>query len=354
MMIDDRNNRRERCGVRPRQDAMPNHSTDTRAVKIVDFPLVRRLADKGIVLDSELCFTRAEDELPNSLFYSVLAGQRGLYTLLARSNHEHVIGQYRLKQYDHYAQIVYMAPRLEDGVDDTLWLHMLDAMAASAGRGGAHVLTAEVDEDSRLFQTMRTAGFAVYARQEIWRRSPGQAQVLDTPLRAELREQEDADSLDIQALYCNIVPRLVQQIVIPSSDSRGLVYRPGGRMEAYIAVSEGKCGIYLMPYLHPDILFKEAAAILEGVVSRLPRADRLPVYVCVRRYQDWLEDTLADLGFESVAEQAVMVRHIAAGVRQANFAPLIQTLEVVPSTVRPPSTRSIGPFVGKPNRRNPT
>jgi hypothetical protein len=330
---------------------MPNHPTDTRGVKLVDLPLVRRLAENGMVLDSELGFTRAVDGLPNSVFYSILARQRGLVTLLAGANNEHVIGQFRLKQYDHYAQMIYMAPRLEEGMDDTLWLHVLDAMAVASGRGGAHVLTAEVDEDSPLFLTMRSAGFAIYARQQIWRRLPGQMREPEMPLRCELREQNDGDSTDIQALYCNIVPRLVQQIVIPSSDSRGVVYRPNGRLEAYVAVSEGKGGIFLMPYLHPDILFKEAAAILEGVVARMPRADRLPVYVCVRRYQDWLEETLAHLGYESAAEQAVMVRHIAAGVRQANFAPLIQTLEAVPQPIRPP-TRSIGPLVGKPHRRD--
>jgi hypothetical protein len=35
-----------------------------------------------------------------------------------------------------------------------------------------------------------------------------------------------------------------------------------------------------------------------------------------------------------------MVRHIAAGVRQAAFAPLEQALEVIPSVVRPPTSSS--------------
>ena len=67
---------------------------------------------------------------------------------------------------------------------------------------------------------------------------------------------------------------------------------------------------------------------------------RVPVYVVVRRYQDWLEDALVDLGFEPWTRQAVMVRHIAAGVRQASFAPLARNLEGVSSSIKPPTATS--------------
>jgi hypothetical protein len=145
--------------------------------------------------------------------------------------------------------------------------------------------------------------------------------------------------MEIQLLYSNIVPRLVQPIAVPSSDSQGLVYRQRGRVQGYIAVSEGKCGIYLMPFMHPDILFSEASAIIAGAIAKTVKADKLPVYVCVRRYQDWLEDGLVDLGFQPISQQAVMVRHIAAGVRHTVFAPVARALEVIPNTVRPPTSR---------------
>jgi secreted trypsin-like serine protease len=124
----------------------------------------------------------------------------------------------------------------------------------------------------------------------------------------------------------------VQAITVPSRDSKGLVYRKANRVQGYIAVSEGKAGVYIMPYLHPDVLGYEAAGIIAGVIAQCSRADRMPVYVCVRRYQDWLADSLSRLGFEALAQQAMMVRHIAAGIRQTNFTPLVQkTLEAVPN-----------------------
>jgi hypothetical protein len=312
---------------------MSYREVDTRAVKLVDIPLVKRLVEKGTILDSELGFTRSADGPNSALFSSFFLPQRGLHTLVSRQAKQHVVGQFRLRADDTQARIVYLAPNLEHTMDDTLWLHMLDAMAVEAGRRGAHMLTAEVDEYLHLFQTMRVSGFAIYARQEIWQRLPEDATHIDP---AELTEETDADAHGIQLLYTNIVPRLVQQVGVPPSFSKGWVYRKKDRLEGYIAVSEGKCGIYLMPYLHPDV-FSEAPAIIAGAIAQASRADKVPVYACVRRYQDWLEDALVDLGFEPLTRQAVMVRHISAGVRQASFAPLSQKLEAMPSRVNPPT-----------------
>jgi hypothetical protein len=46
------------------------------------------------------------------------------------------------------------------------------------------------------------------------------------------------------------------------------------------------------------------------------------------------------LGFVPCQPQALMVRHIAAGVRQAAFTPLEHSLEVIPNAVRPPTSSS--------------
>jgi hypothetical protein len=198
------------------------------------------------------------------------------------------------------------------------------------------MLTAEVDELSPLFPLMRHAGFSVYARQEIWRWSGELSEGSAQAPAGVLAEETDEDTLDIQLLYSSIVPRLVQPIAVPPRESNGLVYRKDGRVQAYVAVSSGKAGAYLMPFIHPDVLGSEAAAVLLAVIARVARAERAPVYVCVRRYQDWLGDSLRDLGFEAITQQAVLVRHIAAGIRTASFAPLSQlagTFSLVTNTI---------------------
>lgn len=318
---------------------MTIRDTDTRAASLVDIPLVRRLIDQGAVLDSELEFTR---DANGALVSSILLPQRGLCTLIARAGKQQVVGQFRLRQDDPVAHIMYIAPYLEANADDTAWLHVLDAMAREAGRHHAHALLAEVDENGSLFETMRTAGYAVYARQEIWVRYPGEYQTFDEPIT--LTEETEADALGIQSLLNNTVPSLVQQYSTPHAAMTGLVYRKRDRVEAYIAYSEGKHGVYIIPYLHPDVM-SEATAILDAALRQIGRAQRLPVYVCVRRYQDWIMEVLAELRFEPCAQQAVMVKHITAGVRHATFAPLQAQLEHAPSSAKPPTSRVSPPVV---------
>ncbi len=315
---------------------MPIRDTaETRAVTLVDIPLVRRLTESGTVLDSELYYTH--DSLQQSpRLFTLLLPYRGVHTMVTRLDKQQVVGQFRLRQDAAYAHIAYIAPALEADAEDTAWLHVLDAMAAEAGRRGAHMLTAEVDENEPLFKTMRIASYAIYARQEIWQCLPedGIADVGLEPI--EVQPTTEADLSGIQLLFGNIVPRLVQPITELPAEGEGFVYRKDERVEGYIGVIEGKTGVYLIPHLHPDV-FSDAAAILAAVIHRIERCDRLPVYVRVRRYQDWLDDALRELGFELHARQAVMVKHIAAGVRSAAFAPLSQTLETVPNSIKPPS-----------------
>lgn len=309
---------------------------DIHAAKLVDLPLIRRLADKGTILDSEMRCTREAAD-PQSVLLSSILPQRSLHTLIGRADGQRIVGQFRIRADERIAQIVYIAPEMEPQRSDTAWLSLIDAMAAEAGKRSVHMLTAEVDEDSLLFVTMRTAGFAVYARQELWRRYPAPLPDIEP---AELSDSKDDDNGAIQSLFGNIVPRLVQPVAVPPEESEGFIYRHDGRLQGYVAVSTGKCGVYIVPLLHPDILYRDAATILAGVLARIGRADRLPVYVCVRRYQDWLEDALTELGFAPCQPQALMVRHIAAGVRQAQFTPLEHSFEVISSVVRPPTSTS--------------
>lgn len=303
---------------------MSTHDTDTRSITLVDIPLVRRLVEKRTMLDCELTLTR-EDHASQSALSTFLLPQRGTYTLIARNDKQQVVGQFRLKPEDAHAHIVYLAPGLlHDGDDDTVWLHVLDAMAREAGKNGAQALLAEVDEAAPLFKTLRAAGYAVYARQEIWRYDDA-APSEPTPSLL-LSEATDADLVGIFSLFAATVPSMVQPFTLPTAEMQGLVYRVDDTVAAYIAYSEGKNGIYIIPYLHADML-SDAPALIDAVLRQIPRVGKLPVYVCVRRYQDWLSDALDAVGFLPHLRQAVMVKHITAGVRHASFAPLLQTME---------------------------
>ncbi|MFN8529521.1 MAG: hypothetical protein U0670_12990 [Anaerolineae bacterium] len=323
---------------------MPTYfDPDIRAAKLVDLPVLRRLTEQASVLDSELGCTRDTIGVHGALISGGLWA-RDHYTLVGKAHKQMIAGQIHVLAADRRAQIVFVAPSVHDeSADNTALLHLLDAMASEAGRRGAHTLTAEVDEMSPLFVSLRSAGFAVYARQELWR---GTVSTHIEP--AMLTKETGDDAFDIQQLYASIVPRLVQSIVIPSTDSEGYVYRENGQVRGYVALTEGRSGIYVVPFFHADLSIERAMAVLAGAIAQSSRADKLPITVCIRRYQEWLNTALELMGFVVTGEQAVMVRHIAAGVRQPTFASFAQVLDAIPAGARTPGQRPIrltGEFV---------
>lgn len=327
---------------------MVSRDADARYVTLVDLPLLHRLGEKSVVLDSELIFTNSNADVLGTFVSSVILPQRGLYTLVARSGAQQVVGQFRLRSDDMHAHIVYLAPGLEAYNDDTPYLHLLDAMAREAGRSGAHALLGEVDEQSPLFELMRTSGYAVYARQEIWMRQPGAYPSFIGGVT--LKEESAQDITGVNALLNSTMPALVQQFALPPADMPRLVYRQGDRVEGYIAYSEGKHGIYVIPYLHPDVM-SNAPAILDAAIRMIPRSERVPVFVCVRRYQDWVCEALAELAFQPCAQQALMVKHMTAGVHRAAFSSLKTHPQAATTHVKPPIQRCDTIKIIQPDQR---
>lgn len=303
---------------------------DIRAITLTDLPLLKRLSTGGTILDSETGLTRDARGASSALLSSILF-PRGLYTLVSRVEDQQVVGQFRYRPEDECAHLVYLAPSLEDQTDDTAWLNIVDALAREAGKHGAHFLVAELEPEARLFTTLRTARFATYARQTIWQHEP----VRFPPAGIQLKRETQHDQIGIMSLLYSTIPTMLQHVAVPHSDMKGLVYRKNGQVAAYIALSEGDQGIYLLPYIHTDVA-EEAAAILTSALMKTDHAGTVPVYVCVRSYQCWLDGALETLGFKPWFEQAVMVKHIAAGVRQPGFSTdrlrLKGKLEIAPPT----------------------
>ena len=89
----------------------------------------------------------------------------------------------------------------------------------------------------------------------------------------------------------------------------GLVCRPEGILQAYVAVNSGPKGIWGQPIVPPDsdCVSEQLARLAYAISGGRAR----PVYVCVRSYQAWLESVLEDLGAQAGPRQAVMVRRLA-------------------------------------------
>jgi hypothetical protein len=288
-----------------------------RPFDLRDIALVRQLEGNHVALDSRRALTEAQRPLHSALLAYLVAG-RGTPTFVLRSKGSgsefRAFGQIQLHPRCHQAQLVAMA--LEPTDQESVGLpEMLDALTTYAGRCGAHTVIAEVEDSSACFEALRRADFVVYTRQEVWRLTGTPS----GPTELKLRPEGDRDQWAVQQLIANTVPRLIQQVDPPNRTGTGLVWIEGDELLAYVRAHCGHRGVWLQLYLHPQ--GEEAArTIIEQAAATYQPTVAAPLYCCVRRYQEWLNRPLVELGFEPLGSQALLVRHTTARVRAPEHA----------------------------------
>jgi hypothetical protein len=169
-------------------------------------------------------------------------------------------------------------------------------------------LLADMNETAPALELFRRAGFVVYGWQRIWQMPQcDSASALSSPIWRPAREVDD---LLVHNLFQSLVPPLSQVAdPFPARRFPGLVYYQNDDILAYIEYHEGRSGILLLPFIHPevknvDILLKNVSISLAPVLNR-------PVYLAVRSYQAWLEPVLENLGANPAEKQALLVKRLA-------------------------------------------
>lgn len=224
-----------------------------------------------------------------------------------------LIGQTVYRPGQRAAQISYLLPGNGGGLPEMPGL--LEGLAWQAGRWGAQMLLADVDERSPFFEALRRAGFSVYAWQRVW-----QLPAPCTAGHADLwRISSGVDALAAYGLYQGLVPPMVQRAEsfprAPGARCAHLACRQGGELLAYVEVIEGGQGIFLQPYIHPQA--EQVRDLLDGLAG-LPRWQGRPVYLAVRSYQAWLEPLLDEMQAAAAARQALLVKYLTAAERLAD------------------------------------
>jgi len=292
--------------------------TFVRPLDVRDLRLLHRVRRDGLCLDAQVAHTRGPHALQTALL-DVLTPGRATHTLVARPvapGAPPAVGQITHDLGASVARLGFIGPSSQ--VDGPLGLRLLDALSQEAGLRGAHNLIAEVNEDLPAFESLRRAGFAVYARQQIWRwqGTPPAEQEFDGVWRSEV----PSDSEAISWLVANLVPGLVLQVeAAPGRGRRGLLHWAEGELRAYLDLERGPRGVWAQPYIHPAV--EGVDRLLAAFLRRAALPDR-PVVVCLRSYQGWMVGALDRLGFDRIAEQAVMVRRLAATVRRVVPVPI--------------------------------
>lgn len=294
-----------------------------------DLSLLHRLRDRGLCLDSQQALSRGPQALTNALL-GAFSPAGSACTLVARpadKGETAAVGQILHRNGDPLSRLIFFGP--EEAMAQSSGVSLLEALCQAAGARGARNLVAEVDEESPVFQSLRRSGFAIYARQRIWRLCPSEDRRAapraiasgDQDAAAMWRPESSADSPATRLLYTNLVPALVQQIEPPPGRSgHGLAHWREGELLGYLEIERGPLGIWIQPYFHPAA--ERPDDLLAGSMRHLGDSRNRPLYMCVRSYQGWMNDPLERLGFETGPSQAVMVKRLAVLLRRPALASL--------------------------------
>ena len=238
-----------------------------RPFTLRDLALVRRLSEQGVSLHAESALADNLQPLRGALLGMVVRSDSP--TLIWKSEDGERAGfiQLLLEKDRQHAHILYLSPDLSEqdlfdngspadsakGNED-VWLSLLDQAVSEVGRYGIHSLVAEVDEIGPELPILRRAGFAVYARQDIWVLGEDAALVGEADATHKLRPRLEKDDWDIQLLYANTVPRLVQLVepMPPTAGGSTWVQRDEKNdLAACVQIHEGSVSTLLRFFIHP-------------------------------------------------------------------------------------------------------
>lgn len=297
-----------------------------RSFTLRDFSLVRRLSEQGVSLHAESALTDNIQPFWSAILNIVVRGEYP--TLVLKSNEQYGSGfiQIVIEEDRHHAHILYLSPSIEPGDDSSYdvgvktphapaadaWLSLIDQAVVEVGHHGIHSLVAEVAENGPELPILRRAGFAVYARQDIWAlENTSQVKAAETESSILLLPRQASDDWDIQLFYANTVPRLVQLVEpVPPIDKGDTWVLRDERNElvAFVNIHKGAVATWLRFFIHPSA---EAGAgeIVRKAMKLIDSQNTQPVYCCVRRYEGWSPAALEQTNFDLWGSQAVMVKH---------------------------------------------
>ena len=292
-----------------------------RPFELSDIVTLNRYRRRGLFLDPIPTLTWGEGLVPLGAAFSPFANAAGVFTFFYQDKEkasEAIIGQVAHTAGSSFAHFTFLAP--DSAIASPELAPLLEALIEKIGKRGAANLIAEVDEHTQTFENLRLANFSIYARQQIWRISQKPKAVKG---KSAWRGIAPIDEIAVRQLYTANVPPMVQQVEPPPwQQLRGWVYYQEKELLAFADASTGPRGIWLQPFIHPEL--ENAGESLLQLVAKLKARKKRPVYICLRSYQSWLGNALIDAQAEIAAEQAVMVRRLAAPVKKAALAPIPQ------------------------------
>jgi hypothetical protein len=206
--------------------------------------------------------------------------------------------------------------------DEFLCLTLLEQLSQGLGRAGVEKVFFRLKADSPLLETLRQAGFFPYLKERLLAidRAP---QGLE-PAKLPLRESTSADVLPLFQLYNASVPLAVRRHEAATLREWVGVQENGHCQQLIVTGAEGPAASLRMSKRSRagrfSLLMQRRQLIplddlLAAALGYL--RDRRPILCLVPEYQKGVARRLEELGFETVAEYAVLLNRLARPVEEA-------------------------------------
>jgi hypothetical protein len=289
----------------------------------IDIGTFYRNRQNVVPLNSAVYLTRGNPAGTTALFAHFAPAHRSFIGILEeKDTHAALIGQVEAPSGQQSARLTFYFSR-DDQLSEKVPA-LLEGLVKQAVVMGATNVTADMEENHPAVDTFRRCGFSVYARQRIWR-IPSE---IHKPLESagHWRDFNEMDHFYIQSLYQSLVPPMVQRVEGFAHDQiQGLVYLEHGERYGYVDCQYGLQGIFLQPYIHPEV--ENIHTVFQQLLVDLPSIFDRPVYFAVRSYQAWLERDLEDLGATASETRIMLVKHMGLQNRASVKDPLWGVVE---------------------------
>ena len=216
--------------------------------------------------------------------------------------------------------------------DYELWYRLLERICVTAGQHQVQRLYAAPPRlQADLREIFRQIGFQAFAHTTILQLS-GPDWNQGTTLAA-MRVQSRRDHWAIHKLYGATTPHLVQHAEVRNARHWALpltqrwlsgahraawVLGPADDLVAYLRLTSGSAG-HVFSLLIRSAARDAAVEVLRFGLAQL--SDTRPVYLFLREYQGELLASAQDLGFQSIGEQALLVKHMVVPARRSLLVP---------------------------------
>lgn len=292
---------------------------DVRSLRWHDLPLIYRLIGQGIEFDTQFRLTIGEENLRQHMLVTMGEG----HTYVLREGSSGGFGVLWQGVNTMHARLAYLAPTLDQGGTESLWFSLLDGITQLAGQKGIVTIRAEVPEEWDSFEVLRRADYAVYAHQTLWARPPVDGNDYETTLRP---AQPGEVRLLATRHYARGTGLLKMVDSFSEASAEYYVLRDWPECKGLIRIYHGNKCLLADLYVTPEAK-NEAAPLVRGLLALANHGG--PIMCRLRHDMEWLGNRLIEEGFDYLCNQAVMLRHTLAGVRQDPFKVMALQTEAI-------------------------